>query len=124
MSWSDWFRAASSAFRRGRDHERGTRFICKRGDIAIVSKGRSNLGRVVTVVAHASREELEMAFSRGVYDEGPFWRVDTNLRWVGPYGETLAPYAPDSHLRPLRPGEGEDEILRIAGKPVDQKVPA
>jgi hypothetical protein len=49
-----------------------------------------------------------------VLDSGPAWEVDLPLNtWEGKAQNFLL----DSCLRPIRDQDGEDEILRIAGKP-------
>lgn len=51
-----------------------------------------------------------------------WWRVEefrvrsVNGRYTGDVDSVV-----DALLRPIRPGDGEDEILRIAGKPVSKE---
>lgn len=75
---------------------------CRVGDLAMIVRsngGPKYLGRIVEVVAPCGRNG---------------WYVEPKQDgFMGVY---------DDHLRPIRPDEGEDEILRIAGKP--EKVSA
>lgn len=95
---------------------------CKTGDLAIVVRGPMNLGRVVTIIAPATRLEVEMALRGPFVHSSQIWRIDAPLLWGAPFGDTYAAYAPDECLRPIRPGEGEDEMLRIAGLPAPRET--
>lgn len=70
---------------------------CKPGDLAIYINSRWP-GRIFEIVEAA--------------DFG-FWKVRPRVGW------DIA----DKNLRPIRDQPGEDEILRIAGKPADHKQP-
>lgn len=86
---------------------------CKQGDLAIHVGGSwgiksPNLGKIVRCVRFIG--------------EIPGWK---DLRWeieggpiVGPKGEHLR-HAADKYLRPIRDNPGEDEMLRIVGKPTE-----
>src|ERR1700740_2251704 len=90
---------------------------CKQGELAVVKCQQSEAyGRMVEVC------ELLGTHPRSI-DPSPHW-------WVKPCGWTPAVewveldklgrfLFPDSRLRPIRDQPGEDETLRIAGKPVD-----
>lgn len=68
-------------------------------------------------------------FERAVALYGPYW-LCTALQSIPfpPPGLPADPGKPvavrDQNLRPLHDGDGEDEMLRIAGRPVDQGVAA
>ena len=87
---------------------------CKPGDLAVLvrSQFRENVGLLCRVIGPSIR-------GRG------WWHVEFSkaIRWVsggrGPIGECQ-----DCKLRPIRDQPGEDEMLRIAGKPQDQREPA
>ena len=89
---------------------------CKKGDLAvIVHSYAGNEGKIVRCLRIS-----EPDFFNPI-DDGPRWLVDkklttSNLRRT----RTVA----DSQLRPLRYSDGEDEILRLVGKPVDSLVEA
>lgn len=91
---------------------------CKPGDLAIVvrSIGGRNLGVVVTCVRLATSSEVAAARLRTW--ERPVWRVDRNIHIVYNTGDVeMHPFVADSRLRPIRDNNGEDEVLRIAGRP-------
>jgi hypothetical protein len=84
---------------------------CKPSDLAIVLSMK-NSGRIVRCVRLATGPELDRwSF---VTDEGPVWVVDQMLEMS--YGSP-APLCRDISLCPIRPSEGEDEVLRYAGRP-------
>lgn len=84
---------------------------CKPGDLAIHVGGymgikSPNLGKIVRCVRFVGKI--------------PGWK---GVRWevegapiIGPSGEHLT-HVNDANLRPIRDNPGEDEMLRIAGKP-------
>lgn len=75
---------------------------CRPGDLAMyVGRHSALLGRVVEVCAPREWHE-------------PAWFISPPLHF--PDGKD--PHSClDRSLRPIRPNQGEDEILRIAGKP-------
>ena len=94
---------------------------CQAGDLAIVKAPASpkNRGKVVLCVRLATAEELDEHWFTN--DDGPVWFVTPNLvssRW----GDEI-PLCRDKSLRPLKWDDGEDEMLRIAGKPVTHDLP-
>lgn len=100
---------------------------CKPGDMAFILKGE-NAGMIVHVIR---------AYQDGELIAGSKWidAVDKNnpyLAWViesagglFKHRYTTGQQAPgnamsvlvDSELKPIRPGKGVDEVLRITGKP-------
>lgn len=103
---------------------------CKPGDLAIIISSRNCpelIGHVVEVIrAFVPGSDLWI-----YWDGSPSWHIrypDGRLipRVVGlearrvPGGDRVF-Y--DRNLRPIRDQPGEDEILRIAGKPCDIKTP-
>jgi hypothetical protein len=78
---------------------------CKPGNLAVIVRASMEpelLGRIVTVTTISPWFVI------------PHWRTDPPLRMRGGDGYWVVP---DYCLRPLRDNDGEDEILRIAGKP-------
>ena len=80
---------------------------CKPGDLAVIVGGYPtiNMGAFVTIV------ELAQTLNGGL------WQIKSPSRpLIGPTG-LLVELVDDYCLRPIRDTDGEDEILRIAGKP-------
>lgn len=91
---------------------------CKQGELAVVVRSYAgNEGAVVTCV------ELIPRWTRVAPDgwgckTGPAWVTDRVFRNViGGHGSIV----PDDQLRPLRDGDGDDEMLRIAGRPQERE---
>ena len=79
---------------------------CKQGDLAIVVSGyTARLGPVV----------LCEALARTGPESPALWIVDRVLPHDYGGGSNLEF---DKHLRPLRNIDGEDEVMRLAGRPV------
>ena len=88
---------------------------CKQGDLAIVVRSSaSNEGAIVLCV------RLLPAGAEGWSRLGQRWQIDRAL--AGCNGPVIS--VPDAWLRPLRDSEGEDEMLRLVGKPADSLVGA
>jgi hypothetical protein len=87
---------------------------CKQGDLAVFVRSEAgNEGVIVRCLRLATTKELaDNLFPVDV----PRWVVDRGINTT--WGRFL-PFASDKSLRPIRPGDGEDEMLRIAGKPQD-----
>ena len=86
---------------------------CWPGCTARVSKSiHNNYGMIVTCV------RLVGQLSDRFHD-GNWWEIDTPLTFTD--GKKYC-YALDEWLTPLKNDEGEDEMLRIAGKPKKVKV--
>lgn len=79
---------------------------CKQGDLAWVTKSiAGNEGKIVRC--------MELVSGGGALGIGPRWITEPVL--LNEYG---CPHPPlDRVLRPIRGGEGQDEMLRIAGSP-------
>jgi hypothetical protein len=91
---------------------------CKQGDLAIVVKSEAgNEGKIVRCVRLIG--ERDLIGRSGDVLRGAVWEIDVPLP---DWGGRLFPTVSDDQLRPIRDNDGEDEILRIAGKP--QKVTA
>lgn len=106
------------------------RLNCRRGDIAIVVRGPST-GAVVSVVAPWSgRSVLKQWLGLELFK----WQCETlspafnAVRRFDGARIDLQPgqevVSPDCILRPLRDQEGDDEMLHIAGRPLQRKAPA
>jgi hypothetical protein len=86
---------------------------CKQGDLAVIVKSTcGNEGRILTCVRLATMAELA---AEGLAWWGAAWLVDATLRDTWGVGVR---FYPDSRLRPLRDSDGEDEVLRLVGRPV------
>ncbi len=86
---------------------------CKQGDLAIIvwCSVTENIGKVRTCM-ESSRELFEQRDGSVIARFA--WRVDQPLPgWDG----SDVWWVPDEMLRPIRDNDGEDEMLRIAGKP-------
>lgn len=109
---------------------------CKPGDLAVIVRSTlGNFGKIVRVIGPSLSNSV--AFGTSVVDPatGARWlRCMSEFQWdVDAFGSPLIsdvvgervathtrrPF-PDFALRPLRDNEDEDEMLRIAGKPVTQ----
>ncbi len=96
----------------------------KPGQLAMFRPGYENAGRVVRVVEEDREPLLQMV------KQTLWWSCEAlqHIRRFKGFGNTEQPPfppgsmvpVPDSALMPLHDGDGEDEILRIAGKPVQR----
>lgn len=109
---------------------------CKPGDLAVIVRSTlGNLGKIVRVIGPSFCNGLKFGETTVDPATGITWRRDTHeFDWDvesvgsplvigfpdGKRGTALRRPAQDSALRPLRDNEDEDEMLRIAGKPVTQ----
>lgn len=82
---------------------------CKQGDLAFIVKSYAgNEGKVVQCLRL-------VAGGSDWIEDGPRWEIDRGVPSKAGY---LVFSVADSCLRPLRDSGGEDEMLRIAGRPV------
>jgi hypothetical protein len=94
---------------------------CKPGDLAFVFRSDTglNLGKIVRCVRlhdSATHDVDGVPFTPGA--ARPRWVIDPPLVARMESGRLSPLYsAPDDQLRPIRDNDGEDEMLRIAGKP-------
>lgn len=83
---------------------------CKPGDLAVFVRCSfpENVGKLVRIVdkLRCDPEEWRVV---------ALGRLMTNAGFLTTPGQVV--WADDPDLRPIRPGEGEDEMLLIAGKP-------
>lgn len=87
---------------------------CKVGDLAVVVRSDAdNLGRIVRCVRLLGDFWWCDAQGGGARIAAT-WEIDVPLR--GADG-TVSREIADDQLRPLRDSDGDDEMLRIAGKP-------
>ena len=80
---------------------------CKQGDLAVIVRSAAgNEGKIVSCVA--------LTFETWGFGSGPRWVTDP------PVSGCFTPVIPvlDACLRPLRDNDGEDEVLRLVGRPV------
>lgn len=99
---------------------------CKPGDLAVIVRATyaENLGRIVHVVEPWPFRGYPIGYT--MHFRGRKWRIACDADWViEPVGRPLIgahaghswSAAPDFCLRPIRDQDGEDEILRLVGKP-------
>lgn len=82
---------------------------CKQGDLAVVVRSwAGNEGKIVQCVRL-------LPGGPDWIEDGPRWEIDRGV--PSRNGYPLFSVA-DSCLRPLRDSEGEDEALRLVGRPV------
>ena len=81
---------------------------CKVGDVARVVRPGPAYGYIVTCL-----ERFDGPWRDSDYEPG--WRVDAKL--PARDGSMFA-FIGDYNLRPLRDNDGEDEMLRLVGRPV------
>jgi hypothetical protein len=100
---------------------------CKPGDLAIVV--RAPAGASIAVGSLVKAVELlhgdiclHIGDTGSTYSASDAWRVEYRGSLVSPCGRLWT--VTDSRLRPIRDNDSEDEILRIAGKPINTKEPA
>lgn len=85
---------------------------CKQGDLAIIVQSVcGNEGKVVKCLEYAGVFKCTSNGVVGFYD---YWKTDTFITFEGGRRDNEIR---DCVLRPIRPTDGEDEMLRIAGKP-------
>lgn len=80
---------------------------CKPGDLAIIVRGSFALAQHVGKIVCCSQLDNSRGF--------PVWRFDPPLI----HSDGLEILYIDSGLRPIRYNPGEDEMLRIVGKPTE-----
>jgi hypothetical protein len=87
---------------------------CKQGDLAVIVRSYAgNEGAVVTclrLIPNWTRPGL-----RGGWRTGPGWETDRNFVKANGLVDNIVA---DDQLRPLRDSDGEDEVLRLVGRPV------
>ena len=92
---------------------------CKQGDVALILRSLAgNEGRVVQCLRLATTAEVR---KDKMPWRGSVWVTDTLFRVT--YGRPTCLYQ-DAWMRPLRDSDGEDEMLRLVGKPADSLVGA
>jgi hypothetical protein len=85
---------------------------CKPGDLAVIVRGTYAVGRIVTCVRYAGRRTFKQRHR--LSEPADSWQIDPPVPgWRG----ALVNHVRDADMRPIRDNVGEDEILRIAGKP-------
>lgn len=98
---------------------------CKQGDLAIIIKSRAgNEGKIVRCVRlHDFIDRDINGWPTGII--GPRWVIDRPVPGLTNDGHPNYMFTvADSCLRPIRPTDGEDEILRLVGKPINNLQPA
>jgi hypothetical protein len=80
---------------------------CKKGDLAIIVGGSTgyNIGKIVTCLRFIGWYSLDVEDA---------WEVDIPLGWTDGVSRHVSR---DCYMRPIRPSEEPDEMLRIVGLP-------
>lgn len=88
---------------------------CKQGDLALILRSAAgNEGKIVRCV--------ELAGAWSAHDgDGMRWVTDPPVR--GLLGERAYPVL-DCNMRPIRDSDGDDEVLRLVGRPVGTRQAA
>ena len=82
---------------------------CKQGDVAVIVRSvAGNEGKVVRCL------ELHPTPYAAQDGAGPRWVTDPPIIGCAGWIDAVL----DANMRPLRGQEGEDEVLRLAGRPV------
>lgn len=95
---------------------------CKPGDLAVIVRPDSpNYGRFVTVVAPYDGRLSAQGLP---FSAVPDWIAEGHGLVASRGGVVIGPTpwvgARDKSLRPIRDNDGEDEMLRIVGKPHEE----
>lgn len=92
---------------------------CKTGDLAVVQgyKLAEMNGRFVTVCEHIPTGTVIEVCGVQFMAVEPSWWITSNRPLPSNFGPLDRTAVVDRVLRPIRGQEGEDEMLRIAGKP-------
>jgi hypothetical protein len=87
---------------------------CKQGDLAVIVRSSAgNEGKVVRCLRLVRQQRFECRLT-GFSEVADSWETDTMM--FGSDGRRDC-FVADRNLRPIRDNPGEDEMLRIAGKP-------
>jgi hypothetical protein len=90
---------------------------CKQGDLAVVVKSTAgNEGKIVRCVRMHDSETHDLD-GWPTFSSGPRWVIDRPLHGLA--GRPIYT-CPDRFLRPLKDSDGEDEVLRLVGRPLDE----
>ena len=82
--------------------------------MVVRAKNRANIGKIVRCLRLAEGCPIERLLISD-FDHGPTWIVEPAM--IHSNGRSM-PYVADMKLRPLRDSDGEDEVLRLVGRPV------
>jgi hypothetical protein len=90
---------------------------CKQGDLAVIVRSCcGNEGKIVRCVELDLTGQI-LSPTLEILNE-PAWVTDPPVRgWIG----GIAPVH-DALLRPIRDGDGQDEMLRLVGLPADKTI--
>jgi hypothetical protein len=88
---------------------------CKPGDLAVMVRSMAgNEGKIVRCIRVIGA--MRLVSKTGVVVSDLTWEIEPQiLNWKG----DLISFAHDGCLRPIRPNDGEDEMLTIAGHPTE-----
>lgn len=92
---------------------------CKKGDLAVfIGKEPWAQGMIFRIVRRM-RWYDRLRYLRFVRNmPQPAWVIDPPAKWPAGW---LSFFCSDEALRPLRDSDGEDEVLRLVGRPHEQR---
>lgn len=92
---------------------------CRQGDLArVVRSVAGNRDKIVQCVRARGPAEVFWPGDKSTYEF--MWEID---RWLPCIDGRTTNILPDSVLRPIRGLSGDDEMLRIAGRPNEVEAP-
>lgn len=94
---------------------------CRQGDIAMVVSVGSYRGANRSIAQALLGIPVRLAAGY-LFEEQPAWRLESNVHLEVNGRHVEVQGIVDAILRPIRGGDGDDEIIALAGKP--QGVPA
>jgi len=92
---------------------------CKPGDLVVIAStaGRTGVQRRIVEALLGMPVRVVTPYS---LEGEPAWKIEREINvLIGPVPAAIVGIA-DAVLRPLRDRDGEDEMLRIVGKPVTE----
>ena len=97
---------------------------CKPGDLAVVIRPAPQEPRALGAFVKVIRRNGFASYTGiGLGANEPRWIVETSSKYLCTSGRALSRFCvPDALLRPIRPGDEEDEALRIESIPSTDKV--
>lgn len=92
---------------------------CRPGDLAVIASTAGRIGVQRRIIEALLGMPVRVVTPYSLEGE-PAWKIEREISvLIGTVPAAIVGIA-DAVLRPLRDGEGEDEMLRIAGKPVTE----
>lgn len=93
---------------------------CKEGDLAIIIKSdNNNEGKIVRCIKFYPSIDLYCGFTNSSGTVANVWEID---RLIPSRSEGGTCHLEDYKLRPIRDQDGEDEMIKLLGKPINLDV--